>query len=350
VKLLFVGPLWEGSTARQRLQAFEQVQGLRVVSLDSGDRIGKANLVDRVRHKLRWPADPTRLNERLLAAASEQRFDVVFIDSTRVLSRATIRRLRPARRVFYSPDDVAQAHNSSRQLESCDAEWDVFFTTKSFNVPELAARGVRHPVLVGKSFDPELHRPMTREEVGEDYERFDVVFAGTFEEPRLRALNLLVEAGLRPVLYGNTFPRARLDPRIEIRPAKYALGYTATLHTGKVALCFLRKLNRDKVTQRSVEIPAAARPMVAEKTAEHDEMFRDGTEYLGFSTDEKMVEHVRRMVADDAARSALAEAGRRRCLESGYSAPERARFMLTAIGEASGNAVPDTRSRPPQRS
>src|SRR5262249_19920871 len=156
--------------------------------------------------------------------------------------------------------------------------WDVFFTTKTYNVPELLARGVKRPILVGKSYDPETHRPLSASEVGEEFERFDAVFVGSYERPRLQSLNMLAAAGVKLVVYGD-FPGGKLDPRITSRPPEYAVKYTMALHTGKVALCFLRKLNRDRVTQRSVEIPASERPMVGERTDEHDAMFLPGKEY-----------------------------------------------------------------------
>ncbi len=339
-KMLFVGPLWAGSTALQRCRAFEQI-GVRVIALDSMERVGRASIVDRIRHRLRWPADKSNLNERLRCAVIEHGPSIVFIDSTRVLARSTIRAIREnhaATVSFYSPDDVGQPHNSSRQLASCDREWDVFFTTKTFNVPELRARNVRNPVLIGKSFDQEIHRPMSPDEVGSDYERYDVVFAGTPEEPRLRSLNFLAEAGIRVIVFGS-FRRADLHPSIELRPNHYALDYTRSLHTGKIGLCFLRRLNRDRVTQRSVELPAAGRPMIAEKTDEHDQMFVDGSEYLGFDDDTQLLARVRSLLADDSARLRMAAAGRARCISSGYSASDRARTMLRVLLASRLNAT-----------
>lgn len=335
MRLLFLGPLWEGSTALQRLEGFRNVEGLHVSEIDSLERVGRASLAERIRHRFRWPVDRGRVNERLLHAVEEVGPDLVFIDSTRVVTRRTVRLVREhgALVAFYSPDDVSARHNSSRQLESCDREWDAFFTTKSFNIPELRARGVRRPMLVGKAYDPSLHRPITPEEVGAEFERFDAVFVGTCEGERQCSLNALADAGISVVIYGNGWSRSRLHPEIVLRAAVFSHEYTRALHTGKVALGFLRKLNRDRVTQRSVELPAAARPMVAEKTAEHDEMFLDGVEYVSFSTDEELLERVGALLSDEPRRQSVAAAGRRRCIASGYSTLDRARQMVRAISE-----------------
>ncbi len=331
--LLFVGPIWEGSTALHRMRAFATLPDLNVVSLDSAERVGKATTVDRIRHRLRWPADRNHLNERLLESVAKHRPDILFVDSTRLFTQRTIRALREKNcvAVYYSPDDVYQKHNSSRQLESCDAEWDVFFTTKSFNVPELSQRGVRNPHLIGNSFDPQEHRPMTAAEVGDEFESFDVVFVGTFETERARSIRFLAESGISIVVYGNGWRRDQLHPNITLRPAVFGDEYARCLHTGKLALCFLRKLNRDKITQRSIEIPGAARTMVAEVTEEHNQHFIDGKEYVGFRGDRELLARCQTLLADDGRRTEIGYAGRLRCLQSQYSTCDRARTMLDAI-------------------
>lgn len=334
MRLLFVGPLWDGSTALQRAEAFKAIEGVEVFTLDSMDRVGKASFTDRVRHRLRWPADRHNINRNLVAAAKELRPEVIFIDSVRVVTPVTLKTIRQsceASLVFYSPDDITARHNSSRQLEACDPEWDIFFTTKSFNVAELKARGVRRSVLVGNAFDPKVHRPWTAEEIGDEFERFDAVFIGTYENARRQSLNKLAEAGPRVVLYGNGWVPAKLHPTVTLRRPVYAKHYARALHTGKLALCFLRKLNRDLVTTRSIELPGAARPMIAEKTREHDELFEDGRDYISFRTDAELTERVGTLLADDDARKALAQAGRERCIKSGYSTIDRASEMIRVI-------------------
>jgi hypothetical protein len=334
MRLLFVGPLFDGSTALQRAEAFKAIEGIEVFTLDSMYNLGKGSLTDRVRHRLRWPADRHNINRNLVAAANELRPEVIFIDSVRVVTPVTLKALRQscaASLVFYSCDDITARHNSSRQLEACDPEWDIFFTTKSFNVPELKARGVRRPVLVGNSFDPKVHRAWTPEEIGDEFERFDAVFVGICENARRQSLNRLAEAGTSVVVYGDGWIPAKLHPQVTLRPSVYGQGYSRALHTGKLALCFLRKLNRDLVTTRSIELPGAARPMIAEKTWEHDELFDDGVDYISFSNDTELTERVGALLADEDARKALAQAGRERCIRSGYSTIDRASEMIRVI-------------------
>ncbi|HYV98869.1 MAG TPA: glycosyltransferase [Gemmatimonadaceae bacterium] len=297
---------------------------------------GLVGLWHRGRSKLGYPADRYRECARLIAAAEQHRPDVVFVDASRVLTRGTLRKVRAIgdpTLVYYIPDDVMARHNQTRQRVATMRDWDIFFTTKTFNVPELAAHGVREPTLIGNSFDPALHRPMTPADVGPEYEQFDVVFVGSYEGERCDSVNALAEAGINVIVFGSDWPRRQLDARVQLREGVYAEEYSRCMHFGKVALNFLRKINRDRITTRSIEVPAMARPVVGERSDEHDAHFVDGTEYLGFSSDRELVAHVKRLLADDVFRRNLALAGRQRCLASGYSTLDRAQEMMNKIIE-----------------
>src|SRR5256885_2711770 len=125
-----------------------------------------------------------------------------------------------------------------------------------------------------------------------------------------------------------------MQPNGVLRPPAYHLYYARAMHTAKVALCFLRKINRDTVTTRSLEIPAMARAMAAERTDEHDALFVDGREYLGFANIDELVSAVVTLIDDEPRRQTLRLAARQRCLSSGYSTLDRAHEMLRVMASA----------------
>jgi spore maturation protein CgeB len=335
VRLLYEGPFWYGSTSLQRVAAFRRIPGLNVVALDTGFVPGNAtSLWSRVRWRLRYPIDTLAENKRLIETVQEHSPDVVFVDSSKVLTRSTLTSLRTvgvSKLVFYTPDDILAPHNLSRQLRRSFADWDVFFTTKTFSISELSASGVKRPVLVGNAYAPELHRPLQPSDVGAEFERFDLVFVGTYEQERCGSIRRLAESGFDVIVYGSGWTKKSVHSRVVTRGPVYGHEYTKALHQGRLALGFLRKINRDRVTTRSVEIPAMGRPMVAERTDEHDAYFRDGVEYAGFSSDEELISLVGVLLKDDQMRSRLAAAGRDRCLNAGYSTDCRGQEMLSEI-------------------
>jgi spore maturation protein CgeB len=334
--IIYHGPLWPGSTSLERAKAFAELEGIRVLQSDNGQRVEKLrSITARVFWRLRFPLDSGRENEVLESIARKHRPEIIFVDNSKVIRRRTLRRLRHigvARLVYYSPDDLML--KTSLQLRSSFPEWDIVFTTKTFNVKELAEYGVRHPTLVGKAYDPHGDVPMAPADVGAEYEAFDAVFVGTYEEERCRSINQLAEAGIKVLVYGSDkggwLPR-HLRASVELRPSIFGREYRAAWHRGKVALCFLRKLSRDSITQRTMEIAAMGRPMLAEKTLEHDAHFVDGLEYVGFRDDRELVEKTRIVLTDDGMRRSMGLAARERCLRSGYSTRDRARFMIDAI-------------------
>lgn len=338
-RLLYFGDQWEGSTSLQRQRAFQQLQGVTVAGVDA--RAGAANNVKgklwhKVRWKLRIPVDAADENRLLTEAVQRHRPDIVVVDNSRVIRHTTLKKLRrlsPAvRLVYYSPDDIVARHNLSLPLKRSLPYWDTVCTTKTFNIPELEALGVQQAQLVGKAFDPSLHRPLDRSGVDAEFEHFDAVFVGTYEDERCASINALAANGVSIVVYGHQrsgWRSSMLHDSIELRPAVFAEDYVHAWHTGKVALCFLRKINRDRITQRSMEIAAMGRPMVAERTDEHDQHFAHGKEYLGFASDTELFHQVRQLLDNEPRRIELGKAARRRCLDSGYSSLDRAHDMIS---------------------
>jgi spore maturation protein CgeB len=340
MKILYFGPISGGATGLQRLNAFGRLPGIEAIGVDSldGMRPGTSTY-SRVRFKLGWPVDTANENDRLLAAVERVRPDIAFVDKSLVLKGST---LKLARRnagllVYYSPDDFMAPHHLKAPLRHSLGIWDLIFTTKTYNVSELKGLGARRVVLAGNSFDPALHRPLTPAEVGPDFEAFDCVFVGAYETERAQSLCALAKAGVRVVVYGAS---ARLqagewntvaESGVVVRPSAFGEQYTKALHHGRVALCFLRKVNRDLITTRSIEIPGAGRPMLAEHSVEHDAHFVEGVEYVAFSRDVELIKNVRKLLSSKGMRCALAQAGLERCKRSGYSVQDRARQMLATM-------------------
>ncbi len=280
--------------------------------------------------------DPANDRARLLTTA-DKRWDMLWLEKALTIDGATLRawrsRASQARVVGFSPDDMNARHNQSKQFLDALPGYDAFLTTKSYNVPELASLGARRVVAVGNGFDPAAFRPLpvdaaTRERLGGP-----IGFIGTYEADRAEAMVGLARAGLPVRVWGNGWhAMAGRHPllRIENRPL-YGYDFARACAAFDINLGFLRKLNRDQQTTRSVEIPACGGLLLAERTPEHLELFAEDEEAAYFGDSAELEAQARRYLADPALRARVAAAGRRRCEISGYSNAERIAAALASV-------------------
>lgn len=332
--IVYVGPLGEGATCRQRMLALEAL-GHRVTPVDivPGELAARRlTFAWRVRRRLLGEHDEARTNERLLALPASPAPDVVWVDKGLTVEPATLVALRSrwpgAMLVNYSGDDMFNPRNQTPAWRASLPLYDLFATTKSFNVPELEAAGARATLFVDKGYSPAVHRPY--EVTAELRERFggDVGFIGWPEGAREKSIRHLARHEIDVRVWG-PWPRWKAAPhlRIEGRPL-WDDDYARALSAFRINLGFLRRVNRDLQTTRSIEIPACGGFLLAERTDEHLRLFREDVEAVFFRDDAELLEKTRYYLAHEDERARIAAAGRRRCLEDGYAYDARLTHIL----------------------
>jgi spore maturation protein CgeB len=208
-------------------------------------------------------------------------------------------------------------------------------TTKSFNIRELNGRGARAVIFVNNAYSAETHRPI---KTGPE-ERItlggDVGFIGAFEKDRAQSLHFLASHGVHVRIWGSGWRRwaeRNGHPNMVVEE-RHVWGeeYAKALCSFDINLGFLRRLNRDLQTTRSVEIPACGGFMLAERTAEHLGLFTEGIEAEFFSSKEELLEKCCYYLANREARDRIAAAGRERCIRSGYSYERQVEAVLDRL-------------------
>jgi hypothetical protein len=161
----------------------------------------------------------------------------------------------------------------------------------------------------------------------------------------VRDLEPLVEAGnIDLALYGGYWTHtARFRPFAR----GFAVGrqYRVALHGAAIALCLVRRANRDGHAMRTFEIPACGAFMLAERTEEHLALFREGQEAAFFGSSEELVSKVRYYLAHADERRRIAQAGYNRIVNGGNTYRDRLSELVHAAAAADPAAA-----RPRRRS
>jgi hypothetical protein len=132
----------------------------------------------------------------------------------------------------------------------------------------------------------------------------------------------LIEAGLPVSVFGSQWVRrARWNRRLN----GHALSgltdaeYVSVLQAADIGLGFVSEWNYNQTAGRSYEIPACGTFLLALRTPQHLQHYREGKEAEFFGDEAELVQKAKRYMRDDARRKEIAAAGRRRCRASGYS-------------------------------
>jgi spore maturation protein CgeB len=295
----------------------------------------------RVFHKLGYPLDRVGVNKKAVQQAGQKRYHCVWVEKCLMLRPKTlkaIKRLNPAALlVSYTADDMFARHNQSRYYLGCLSLYDAVVTTKSYNchAQELPALGARYVIFSQKGYDKKAHAPIAVSEDVREKLGADVGFVGTFEQDRAEKMYYLACQGIKVRIWGNgwrAFKKIHPNLTVEYRPL-YDEDYQNAIASTKINLCFLRKLNRDLHTDRSVEIPACGGFMLAERTDEHQALFEEDKEAAYFACDDldELLAKVNYFLTHDEKRQQIASAGRKRCEQDNYSHEARLTKILCEV-------------------
>lgn len=342
MKVVFIGPLWYGGTTLQRMQTMQDL-GYEVMSVDTEPQYvqnKQRQFFYRVMRKLFGPLDLAGVNHDIIPTVKNHAVNVLWIEGGVTISAKTLKTVRilsPKTIIAgYCPDDMAAKHNQSRAFLNGLPLYHIYFTTKSYGVKELKALGAQQVFFIGNAYDPNTHRPVTLSEEEKKQYGEKVGFIGDYELERAQFIFYLAQQGVPVRVWGaNWNKKCKLNHpnmKIEGRPL-WGDEYAKAICAFDINLAFLRKINRDLQTQRSVEIPACEGFMLAERTNEHMELFEEGKEAEFFGTKEELLEKVRYYLDHEDERKRIARAGRERCLKSGYSYHERIKEMFRVIDE-----------------
>ena len=340
MRILYTGPLTEGHTCDLRRRALQRL-GHEVIGLDY---LRYCEPYSRFSRRLQWRFRfgpmVVAYNKALENALASCKPDILWVDKGIFVWKSVLQKARKnaGKLVHYSPDNYFISQNTSRHLSGSLPFFDLVITTKTSNVEPLKEAGARRVKLSGNAFDPEIHRPLDLS--NEDRRKYEceVSFIGRWEPLREAWLNELLACGLNVSIGGSSWHRARRKMvRQVVRGEVLGLEYAKAINGAKINLAFLSRTAQDHITQRSVEIPACGAFMLAERTQEHLDHFREDVEAGFFGGLDELKGRIEHFLRESAIRRKIAEAGRERCWQSGYSYDTRLQTIIDETFDARSN-------------
>ena len=345
LRVLYIGDDRPSSTSRHRADALRRL-GHEVVHLNPyadlskhmhGWRIvihyrtGYAFLQGEVR---RWQ------QAHLRQLATGPRFDVCWVDGGELLGARVLQGFRQVadKLVLFNHDDPTGGRDGMRfwtMLRSIPAH-DLCVVVRPFNVDEYRQRGAQDVLRVFMSYDEVKHAaPPHSGPVPSAFDN-DIVFIGRNipGEGRDVFLNRLVEAGLKPAIWGDNWQASNLWPALQPFWRGGSISgadYVNAMRHARICLGMLSKGNRDEHTTRSMEIPYAGGLLCAERTGEHTALYREGEEAVFWRDADECARVCRDLLADPARIARIKSAGHARVLANRVGAEDVCRAALDRL-------------------
>ena len=292
-----------------------------------------------VKYKLPLYFENGNLNKRICTTVSEYNFDAVWIDKGVFVTAETlqyIKRISPKTLIIgYSPDNMAERHNQSQHFLDSLLYYDHYVTTKSYIVDDLKRMGAKDVIFVNNAYEETFHHPY--EISAEEKIRLGglVGFVGSWEEERFQSMKYLADHGVTVRVWGGgkwkEFVGKIKNLKVEGK-GLFSEDYNRALSAFDISLCFLRKINKDQQTTRTMEIPACKSMLMAERTDEHMNLFEDGKEAVFFSSNEELLDRCRYYITHLDECKVISQAGYNRCIKSGYSNLEMIKGVFRKLG------------------
>jgi hypothetical protein len=295
-------------------------------------------LLGRLQNRLLVGPAVAKVNQDLIHCVENTRPDIVVCYRALPLSVNTIKRLALGKA---SPIMICYNNDNAFGELSGKAYWRLFKDAIPYYDLHLAYRDsdVAH---LGKDTNsyvlhphnmPWLHRVLPENELA-GWES-DICFLGHFEPDRrkneLDTLMKKVPAHYR--LHGSFWKENSKGMAWQGMDTKELQGedYVRALNATKIALVFFSTWNADTFTRRVFEIPACGTMMLSQRTETMQGLYTEDKEAVYFDNADELVDKASFYLKHDDARKRIAEAGRLRCISSGYDIYSRMREWLSVV-------------------
>ena len=235
-------------------------------------------------------------------------------------------------RINFLTDDPWNSTHRARWFLEALPKYDWVFSPRRSNLEDLKRLGCRQVHYLPFAYASNVHYPASvtideRRRLG-----CDVIFAGGADADRVSFIRALIRSEVSVGLYGGYWERYAETQSYSRGMAKPDLLRRA-MASATIALCLVRRANRDGHAMRSFEAPAMRSCLLMEDTQEHREIFgKDGEAVVYFQGIEEMVEKTRWLLRNPEQTKRLAEAAHHLVTEGKNTYQDRLTMLLLVTG------------------
>ncbi|MBV8902445.1 MAG: glycosyltransferase [Acidobacteriia bacterium] len=228
----------------------------------------------------------------------------------------------------YLTDDPWNPRHYARWFLQALRHYDYVFSPRRANLDDLKRHGCPAVSYLPFAYSEDTHLIRDCRTATEDSSGPDIVFVGGADSDRIPFMAGLLQANFSLRLYGGYWERfpATLRNAGGIIPPQEVQRVTAS---ARIALCLVRRANRDGHVMRSLEIPAMGGCMLVESTVEHRGLFgEEGQAVLYFQDIPELIRKARWLLDHPEERQRLRAAVHRRITSGGHTYRDRLCSML----------------------
>lgn len=341
LRVLYVSSLEPDYYGEYRLRALRRLPLGHVAALDWPGITEFRGIVGKAQLRLQAGPGVKRLNRAVLEAARRERANLLFCDKVLSLQPATLRQLRESGifTVDYLNDNpFGPRHDPGwRLFRKALPEYDLHAVPRRSSVVDFREHGAREVMEIHFAYEPTVHYPPPAGWNDAERNR-GISFIGTPYDDRAGFLSRLWRAGL-PLDISGSRPHWQAALPAEVFAAAFRIGelkgsaYREAIWRSRINLAFVTHSNRDEVAHKAFEITACGGFLLAERTAEHQALFREDEEAVFFTGFDECRAKIDRYLNDEPARARIAAAGRERAWSSGYDNDSVLRRLLSRATE-----------------
>ena len=315
------------------IHSFEKLKNFKLEVIYNYKKKKSFDVISKIFHKIRLPLDSTKFNDRIIQKHIEFKPSFIIVIKGNNIYPSTLKKIKKIDskvKIFsWTADNMCKKHNSSKYFQDSICLYDSHFTTKSNIVESLIDMGAKKVVFLKKAYSKFHHYP---EKYDVEYD-YNVLFIGSAEKERYDSMKYIANHGISVNIFGNMWDKnyPSIDNLNIHRKELVGESYRKAISSSKISLCFLRKINDDLQTDRTMEIPACRGLMIAERTNEHLELFKEDKEAIFFDSNKELLDKVIYYLKNPNLAEKIRNAGYNRAISSGYSFDEMTKTILKEI-------------------